>query len=329
MQTILITGGAGYIGSHIVKLLGERGYNILVYDNLSSGHEWAVLFGRLIRGDILDFAGLSRVFNENDIAAVIQLAAYISVPESIQQPLEYYLNNVSGTINLLKVMGEYGVSKMIFSSSAAVYGIPPHTPVNETSELRPINPYGRSKAMVEQVLQDLSNARDFKYVALRYFNVAGADPGGSIGEGKEDAAHLITASVRTAVGKKAFLNIYGNDYPTRDGSCVRDYIHVEDLAYAHLLSLEHLLEGGDSRIYNCGYGHGYSVLEVMETVRRVTGAPIPVRQLERRKGDPPELVADTKRIKAELHWRPLHDDLEDIVETAWRWELKYQSKTLK
>ncbi|MGE5390808.1 MAG: UDP-glucose 4-epimerase GalE [Deltaproteobacteria bacterium] len=325
MQTILVTGGAGYIGSHVVKALGERGYQIIVYDNLSNGHEWAVLFGSLIKGDILDHETLTQVFDSHQIDAVIHLAASISVPESIERPLEYYWNNVTGTLNLLRVMYEHGVNKMIFSSSAAVYGIPPEIPVREDSELNPINPYGRSKAMIEQVLRDLSYTRDIKYIILRYFNVAGADPGCLIGEGKADAAHLVTTCIRTAAGRRAVLNIYGTDYPTRDGSCIRDYIHVEDLAAVHLLSLERLLEEGDSRIYNCGYSHGYSVFEVANAASRITGAGIPIRKQNRREGDPPELVADVSRIKTELNWRPQHDDLEYIVETAWRWELKYRA----
>lgn len=322
MKTVLVTGGAGYIGSHVVKVLGEQGYKILVYDNLSTGHEWAVLYGRLIRGDILDYDLLSTVFETHKIDAVVHLAAHILVPESVEQPLKYYWNNVTGTLNLLRAMKKYRVNKLIFSSTAAVYGIPFAIHVKEDDDIRSINPYGRSKAMVEQALKDLSDSSDFKYVILRYFNVAGADSAGSIGEGKEDATHLITMCVRTAAGKRPQLDIYGIDYPTRDGSCVRDYIYVGDLAQAHILSLEYLINGGKSRIYNCGYGHGYSVLEVVEVARKVTGVDFPVLRLNRRFGDPPELVADASRLKEELKWQAEHDDLHYIIDTAWRWELK-------
>lgn len=276
MRTVLVTGGAGYIGSHVVKVLGEHGYSVIVYDNLTKGHDWAVLYGSLIKGDILDYDSLARVFQLHQIEAVIHMAASISVPESIEQPLVYYWNNVTGTLNVLKAMAEYGSGKLIFSSSAAVYGIPSKIPVNESSELNSINPYGRSKAMVEAVLEDLHHTGNMQFITLRYFNVAGTDSGCRIGECKPDATHLITKCVRTATGQQELLNIYGTDYSTPDGSCVRDYIHVEDLAYAHLLSLEHLLKEGENRIYNCGYGHGYSVLEVVEAARRVTGAKIPI-----------------------------------------------------
>lgn len=320
MGRILLTGGAGYIGSHVLKALGEKAYELLIYDNLSTGHEWAVLFGELIVGDLADKEALEKVFQEYEIDAVMHFAAHIVVPESLENPLKYYSNNVSGTLNLLNIMQAYGVKKFIFSSTAAVYGIPDIIPVKEGSLLNPINPYGHSKVMVERILQDLSTATDFRYVALRYFNVAGADPARRIGEGKEDASHLITTAVRTALGKYPFLNVYGGDYPTVDGTCIRDYIHVDDLASAHLLSLQYLVEEKNSQVFNCGYNRGFSVLEVIESVKRVSGVDFPVTICDRRKGDPPALIADSQKIKAVLNWQPKYDDLDFIIDTAWCWE---------
>ena len=320
---IFVTGGAGYIGSHVVKLLGEKGYEVFTYDNLSTGHDWAVLYGKLLRGDLGDKKTLRKAFEEFRPEAVMHFAASIVVPESVKDPLKYYRNNVVNTINLLEVMLEFGVKSFIFSSSAAVYGVLKEVPVPETAPLAPINPYGETKATVERILRDLSNSGvNFRYISLRYFNVAGADPEGKIGFAYPEATHLIIRAVKTAKGEFPRLEIYGTDYPTPDGTCIRDYIHVMDLAEAHLLALEHLLQKGESEIFNCGYGHGYSVREVIEAVKRVTEKDFPVVESPRRPGDPAILVADSQKIRKELAWQPKYDDLEFIVKTAWEWEKK-------
>ncbi|MEW6213891.1 MAG: UDP-glucose 4-epimerase GalE [Nitrospirota bacterium] len=318
---VLVTGGAGYIGSHIVKALGEKGHDIIVYDNLSYGHEWAVLYGRLIKGDLADKELLDTTFKSEGFDAVIHLAAFVVVEESVREPLKYYRNNFVNTLNLIESCIKHNVTRFIFSSSAAVYGIPEKVPVTEESPLLPINPYGSSKVMVERVLSDISMSNDFRYVSLRYFNVAGADPLSRIGQARKDATHLITISLRTALGIKTHLDIFGTDYPTYDGTCIRDYIHVDDLSDAHILALEYLTSGS-SRIYNCGYGHGYSVKEVVEKVKNVTGIDFSVRYVGRRPGDPPILIADASRLKEELGWKPKYDDLDYIIKTAWDWEKK-------
>jgi len=327
MRRVLVTGGAGYIGSHTVKLLGEKGYELLTYDNLSTGNEWAVLYGKLVKGDLSDRESLRRVFKEFKPEAVIHFAAYIVVPESVREPLKYYRNNVSNTINLLEVMEEFGVDKLVFSSSAAVYGIPEEVPVGEEAPLKPINPYGETKATVERILRDMGNSgKPFNYVSLRYFNVAGADPEGKIGFAYPNPTHLIIRAVKTAVGEYDRLFVYGADYPTPDGTCIRDYIHVVDLAEAHLLALEYLFEGGKSIVLNCGYGRGYSVLEVVNTVKKVTGVDFRVEITDRREGDPPVLVAKAEKIKELLGWKPKYDDLEFIVRSAWNWERIYRER---
>ncbi len=317
---VLVTGGAGYVGSHVVKLLGEAGYEVLVYDNLSTGHEWAVLYGKLVVGDLEDKKKLRRVFEEFRPEAVMHFAAYIVVPESVREPLKYYKNNVANTLNLLEVMEEFEVKRFIFSSSAAVYGIPEKVPVSEDAPLKPINPYGETKAVVENILRDLSEAKDFRYVSLRYFNVAGADPEGRIGFAYPKPTHLMIRALKTAKGEIDRLEIYGTDYPTPDGTCIRDYIHVMDIANAHILALEYLFDGGKSEVFNCGYGKGYSVREVIEAVKKVTGKDFTVVETERRPGDPPVLVADSTKIREKLGWEPKYDDLEFIVRTAWDWE---------
>lgn len=319
---ILVTGGAGYIGSHVVKALGERGYQVLTYDNLSYGCRDSVLYGDLVVADLADKEKLRRVFEEFKPDAVIHFAASIVVPESVREPIKYYRNNFCNTLNLIEACIEQGVKNFLFSSSAAVYGIPEKSPVDETASLAPINPYGRTKAMVEHLLADLSQAEDFRYVSLRYFNVAGADISGRLGQRRPDATHLITLAVKTALGKRPFLEIYGTDYPTRDGTCIRDYIHVDDLAEAHLLALEYLIQNGKSDIFNCGYGHGYSVREVVEATKRVSGVDFKVIETTRREGDPPELVADNRKIKNTLCWMPKYDDIQYIVKTALEWERK-------
>lgn len=319
---ILVTGGAGYIGSHIVKTLGEKGYEVVVFDNLSYGHEWAVLHGKLIKGDLADKKFLDSVFGAQHFDAVIHMAALVVVDESIREPLRYYGNNFVNALNLIEICLRRNVDKFIFSSTAAVYGTPEKVPVVEDMPLLPINPYGASKAMVERVLGDVGVSDGLRSVTLRYFNVAGADRLSRIGQARKDATHLITVSLRTALGKYDHLNLFGTDYPTPDGTCIRDYIHVDDLSDAHILALEYLASGGHSNIYNCGYGHGYSVKEVVDRVKEVTGIDFPVQYVERRPGDPPSLVADASKIRKELGWKPQYDDLAYIIKTAWEWEKK-------
>ena len=322
---ILVTGGAGYIGSHVVKALGQRKHEILVYDNLSTGHEWAVLYGSLVKGDLSDKFFLDKVIKEFKPDAIMHFAAFIQVEESVREPLKYYRNNTVNTLNLLEAMKENGVKNFIFSSTAAVYGIPEKIPVNEDAPLNPINPYGSSKVAVERILNDLSQTSDFNYVSLRYFNVAGADPEGRIGQVYKEATHLITRALKTAKGVVDKLQIFGTDYPTPDGTCIRDYIHVDDLALAHLITLDYLLSTGKSRVLNCGYGYGYSVKEVVETVKKITSVNFRTEEISRRPGDPPVLVADSSRLKSELNWSPIHADLEYIIMTAWEWEKRLDS----
>ena len=322
-KRILVTGGAGYIGSHVVKALGERGYDVLTYDNLSTGNSWAVLHGDLVVADLSDGVALERVIKSFTPDAVMHFAASIVVPESVREPLKYYRNNTVNAIHLLAALQKFGVNAFIFSSTAAVYGIPEVIPVNEDAPLHPINPYGSSKMMTEYILNDLSAAKqDFEYVSLRYFNVAGADRDCRIGQAYKEATHLITRALKTAKGEFRKLEIFGADYPTPDGTCIRDYIHVDDLAEAHILALEYLLGGGRSGIFNCGYGHGYSVREVVDAARKVTGVDFRVEETARREGDPPALVADSSKISRELGWRPQYNDLGYILKTAWEWEVK-------
>ena len=317
---ILVIGGAGYIGSHVVKALGEQGHTILTYDNLSTGNRRAILAGDLVVGDLADVPRLEQVVREFGPDTVMHFAASIVVSESVKQPLAYYLNNTANTFRLLDVLIKNNVNRFIFSSTAAVYGMPETLPVTEDTPFNPINPYGTSKMMTELALRDVSLAHpDFRYAAIRYFNVAGADPGGRIGQSYRNPTHLITRALKTAAGEYNHLEIFGTDYPTPDGTCIRDYIHVEDLANAHLLALDYL-QDDTSDVFNCGYGHGYSVREVIETAKRVTGVDFPVVEAQRREGDPAELVADSRKIKRVLGWEPRHDDLEFIVRTAWNWE---------
>ncbi len=321
MKRIFVTGGAGYIGSHVVKALGERGYDVLTYDNLSTGHREAVLHGELIIGDLEDGALLRRTLEQFRPDAVIHFAAHIEVAESVSNPLKYYRNNTLNALNLLDALREQGIGRFIFSSTAAVYGIPEHIPVTEDAPLAPINPYGASKMMSERLLADLSAAQDgFDYVALRYFNVAGADAQNRIGQNYRNATHLITRALKTAKGEYPKLQIFGCDYPTDDGTCIRDYIHVDDLAAAHLAALDYLAGGGTSAIFNCGYGHGYSVREVVDVAKQVTGVDFTVEEASRRAGDPPALVADSGKLRERTGWAPQHDDLDFIVRTAWEWE---------
>jgi len=324
---ILVTGGAGYIGSHAVKALGKAGHEICVFDNLSTGHEWAVLSGKLVKGDLEDRAAIDAALRAFRPEAVMHFAAYIQVEESVREPLKYYRNNVANTLNLLDAMRASGVGSFIYSSTAAVYGIPEQIPVRESAPMLPINPYGMTKVMIERVLGDLASATDFRYVALRYFNVAGADSGGELGQAYREATHLITRALKTAHGEFAKLYIYGTDYPTPDGTCIRDYIHVDDLAEAHVRALEHLFASGRSAVMNCGYGSGYSVKEVVETAKRVTGIDFPVEETGRRAGDPPALVADSTKLMQATGWKPRYNDLEYIIRTAWEWERKLKARS--
>jgi UDP-glucose 4-epimerase len=319
---IFVTGGAGYIGSHCVKALGKAGHDVLVYDNLSTGHEWAVLSGKLVRGDLADSILLKETLSTFHPDAVIHFAASIQVEESVREPLKYYHNNVINSFNLLEAMTATGISRLIYSSTAAVYGIPQTIPADETTPLAPINPYGASKVMVERALADLAASRNFRYVALRYFNVAGADPDGRIGQAYKESTHLITRALKTAKGEFPKLMIYGTDYPTPDGTCIRDYIHVNDLAQAHVLALEHIMTDGKTAVLNCGYGKGFSVREVVETAKQVTGIDFPVKETGRRAGDPPALIADSTRLRNLTGWQPQYNNLPFIIETAWSWEKK-------
>ena len=322
MDRILVTGGAGYIGSHVVKTLGEQGVQVVVLDNLSTGHREAVLAGELVEGDLADAVMLDRVFEQYRPVAVMHFAAFIEVGESVRDPLKYYHNNAANAVNLLSAMQRHGVENFIFSSTAAVYGIPESMPIRETAPIRPINPYGQAKVFVEKVLEDAAGTGRMQYVSLRYFNAAGADPGGRIGEQHHPESHLIPLTLKAAKGTRKSITIFGTDYPTPDRTCIRDYVHVTDLADAHLLALAHLLRKGGSRAFNCGYGHGFSVREVIDASRRVTAVDIPVEIAAHRPGDPPSLVADSSALRRELGWEPRHDDLEYIIRTAWEWEKK-------
>ena len=324
MKSVLVTGGAGYIGSHVVKLLGEHtDYRITVIDNLSTGKKEAVLYGDLIVEDLSNTKAVVELFSERKFNAVIHFAASIVVPESVADPLKYYSNNTMNTINLIRLALENKVNFFIFSSTAAVYGIPEDIPIKETGSLNPINPYGMSKLMSERVLIDVAQAhQDLKYVILRYFNVAGASSDGKIGQNFPEATHLIKRAAQAVLGTIEYLEIYGLDYDTPDGTGVRDYIHVEDLAAAHLSALDYLQEGKGSGIFNCGYGRGYSVQEVVDTMKKVTGVDFPTKESARRPGDPPVLVADNSKILQHLNWKPQFDDLAFICKTALEWERK-------
>jgi len=317
---ILVTGGAGYIGSHVARQLGEAGERVVTLDNLSTGFAEAVTHGELVVGDTGDRALVQRVLAEHDVDTIMHFAAHTIVPESVADPLKYYGNNTCSTRNLLQCANEAGVKHIVFSSTAAVYGIPPGGRASEDSPTAPINAYGTSKLMSEWMLRDLAAAGGPSYVALRYFNVAGSDPEGRIGQSTPKATLLVKVACEVAVGKREALVIYGTDYATPDGTGVRDYIHVEDLATAHLDALAWLRRGGESQVLNCGYGHGYSVREVVDAMERVTGEPLPVREEGRRAGDPPMLVADCGRIRELLGWTPRFDDLDRIVATSLAWE---------
>ncbi len=320
---VVVTGGAGYIGSHVAKLLVKGGYEVLVIDNLSTTSGENVRYGKLIVLDLSEEEKVLEVLKGFKPDVVMHFAAFIVVPESVERPLKYYYNNVGNTLRLLSAMKRAEVKNFIFSSSAAVYGIPEIIPVPETAPLRPISPYGESKAMVEKILADMARACEINYISLRYFNVAGADPEGELGPNYQQPTHLILRALKTAKGEYPYLEIYGTDYPTPDGTCIRDFIHVMDLAYAHLLAMEYLLDKGESTVLNCGYGRGYSVREVVAMAKKVTGIDFEVREAGRRPGDPPVLVAHVEKIKKILNFKPAYDDLEIILKHAWAWEMKH------
>lgn len=322
-ETILVVGGAGYIGSHMVLDLLQAGHEVFVLDNLSRGHRDLLAGGTFIEGDLGDGKLLDDIFGQHRIAAVMHFAAYSLVGESVSKPLDYYRNNVAKTVELLTAMRRHRVRNFIFSSTAAVYGEPrAMEPLHEDSPCQPTNPYGATKLAVERMLADNAAAGDFRYVSLRYFNAAGADLLGRAGERHQPETHLIPLVLQVATGERQAIQLYGTDYPTPDGTCVRDYIHVHDLTQAHLLALEHLLKGGDSAVYNLGNNKGYSVREVVEMARRITMHPIPAIEAERRAGDPAFLVADSGKIRREFGWQPRHEKLETIIETAWAWHRK-------
>jgi len=325
-MAILVTGGAGYIGSHMVLAALDRGRDVVVLDNLSTGVRSLVdERAHFHLGNAGDPALLGELFRRYAITAVIHFAGSIVVPESVANPLAYYQNNTVVSRALIEACVAAGVKHFIFSSTAAVYGIPEHNPVTEKTETAPINPYGRSKLMTEWMLQDTARAHDFRYVVLRYFNVAGADPGGRSGQSTPNATHLIKRACQAALGRVPALDIFGTDFPTRDGTGVRDYIHVSDLVGAHALALDHLEQGGPPTLLNCGYGHGFSVREVIDTVSKVVGQKIPTREGPRRPGDPPALVADSSQLHAQFGWQPKYDNLEEIVSTAYSWERRFNS----
>ena len=318
LPAVLVVGGAGYIGSHMVLSLQQAGYQPIVLDNLSKGHADVLQEVTLLQGEMGDKTFLRSIFSNTSIAAVMHFGALIEVGESIRLPAKYYQNNVAATLNLLDVMLEFNVKQLVFSSSAAVYGEPHYTPIDEKHALLPINPYGRSKQMVEAILQDYAKSDGLQFAALRYFNAAGADSSGRVGERHEPESHLIPLVLQAAAGLRAAITIYGGDYPTPDGTCVRDYVHVTDLCAAHLLCLQALQTGKTNLIYNLGNGQGYSVQQVIDAAKRVTGKHIPVIQGPRREGDPAILVADATRAKQELNWQPVYSELDTIVRHAWQ-----------
>lgn len=321
---ILVTGGAGYIGSHVARQLVEAGHAIVVLDNLSTGHEWAVLGAELVRGDVCDLKLLDSLFAAKRFDAVLHFAASIVVPESVSEPLKYYANNTANALKLVEAMRAHKVRDLVFSSTAAVYGHTGSGVVSEESPTEPASPYGASKLMSERIIQDCAAAYGFRAVLLRYFNVAGADPQARIGQASANATHLIKVACETALGLRPKMQVFGTDYATPDGTCVRDYIHVEDLARAHVQALDYLRDGGATVILNCGYGHGHSVKEVVDSVHRVSGVPFKVDTGPRRPGDVPKLVAQNARIREVLNWKAEFDDLDTVVAHALAWERKWQ-----
>lgn len=323
---VLVTGGAGYIGSHAVRQLKRSGHQTVVLDNLVFGHAEFVSPDELITGDLSDTVLLQKTFKENRFDAVMHFAAYAYVGESVENPAKYYRNNVASTLNLLDAMIAHGVKRFIFSSTCATYGLPETVPITETHPQQPINPYGMTKWMVEKILKDFDRAYGLKSVCLRYFNAAGADPEGGIGEDHSPETHLIPLVFDAALGRRPHMTVFGTDYPTADGTCIRDYIHVTDLADAHVLALKFLSGHGRSEIFNLGNGRGFSVKEIIQSVEKITGHPIPVQFGGRREGDPPVLIGSAEKAKKILGWQPRLADLSVILETAWRW---HRSRFLK
>jgi len=324
MNHVLVTGGAGYIGSHACKALAAAGYVPVTLDNLSYGHRSAVRWGPFVHGDILDRAALDAALRAWKPVAVMHFASLIFVGESVTQPGKYYRNNVAGTLNLLEAMRDQGVDQLVFSSTCATYGVPESMPITEDHPQRPINPYGESKLMAEHLMRDFGAAHGLRTICLRYFNAAGADPEGETGEAHDPETHLIPLVLDAAAGVRPDVTVFGDDYPTPDGTCIRDYIHVTDLAQAHVLALQALQAGAPSAAYNAGNGKGFSVRQVLDTVEQVTGRKAPVRFGPRRDGDAVALVGDASRIRSELGWQPQHADLGEIIETAWRWHQRQQ-----
>lgn len=320
---VLVVGGAGYIGSHMVKMLSNAGHDVTTLDNLSNGYKDAVKYGDFVEGDISDTILLNKIFSDKQFDGVMHFASYIQVGESVDKPSMYYRNNVTNTQVLLDAMVKHGIRNFIFSSTAATFGEPEYTPIDEAHPQKPINPYGHSKLMVEQILSDFDHAYGLKSVCLRYFNAAGADPEGEMGERHVPETHLIPLVLQAASSRRKNITVFGADYDTPDGTCIRDYIHINDLCSAHLLGLEHLVNGGESKAYNMGNGQGYSIKEVIDVVKKVTGNDFEVVMGERRDGDPARLVADSSLLRQELGWKPEYDDLETIVRHAWQWELKF------
>jgi len=317
-MNVLLTGGAGYVGSHAARLLQQSGHDVWLYDNLSYGHRAAAPKGRLIEGDLMDGARLASAFRDHSIEAVMHFAAFAYVGESVTNPAKYYQNNVVGTLSLLDAMRAAGVNRIVFSSTCATYGVPEKVPITEAEKQQPINPYGFTKLVIERALADYARAYGFGYAALRYFNAAGAAEDGSIGEDHDPETHLIPLVLQVALGQRDEALVYGDDYPTPDGTCIRDYIHVDDLGPAHIAALERLEPGSELKL-NLGTGAGASVMEVIEAARRVTGHKIPHRVVERRPGDPPMLVADASLARKTLGWTPKHVGIEPIVASAWQW----------
>jgi UDP-glucose 4-epimerase len=324
-RKLLVTGGAGYIGSHVVKALVEQGEDVVVLDNLSTGFAWSVNDAELVVADLGDHNALISLFDSHHFEAVLHFAANIWVGESVKNPAKYYRNNVANALGLFEAAADRGVSHLIFSSTAAVYGEPGVPLLKESLPNAPINPYGASKAMAERLLTDIAAGSKMTFAILRYFNVAGADPKGRIGEATPDNNHLVKIALETALGLRTSMAINGTDYPTDDGTCIRDYIHVEDLAAAHVAALKHLRSGEPSTVCNCGYGRGHSVREVIDMAKAVTGIDFEVNEGPRRPGDPPALVADNSKIRSLLDWQVRYDDLRSIVETAWRWEQRLKA----
>ena len=319
MRKVLVVGGAGYIGSHMVKMLGHYGCSVMTLDDLSSGHRDAVLCGDFVQGDMGDRAVLDAVLSRG-FDAVMHFASFIQVGESVQHPAKYFQNNVVNTLNLLEAMRVHGIQNFIFSSTAATFGEPQYTPIDERHPQQPINPYGRSKRMIEQVLADYGAAYGLKSVCLRYFNAAGADPEGQLGERHEPETHLIPLVLQAASGRRSHISVFGRDYDTPDGTCIRDYVHIADLCEAHWLAMKSLMNGGPSQAYNLGNGNGFSVQEVIDTAEAVTGRKIAVVNAPRREGDPARLVADATLARKQLGWQPQYADLATIIAHAWAWE---------